>query len=101
MISVYTLGVYRRYSADQFITQHSRSASGLAPVPGPRVKALRSLFLFYIYLFIFIYKPGFPIRDSRPPSILVAEERNSPSRPGRLGRQCRVIAPLPGTSGQG
>ena len=27
-----------------------------------------------------------------------AEERNSPSRPGR---QCRVIAPLPGTSGQG
>ena len=45
----------------------------LAPVP---------FFIVFIYfIFISSYKPGFPIRDSRPPSVLVAEERNSPSRP--------------------
>ena len=62
----------------------------LAPVP------FFIVFIYFTSIFISSYKPGFPIRDSRPPSVLVAEERNSPSRPGRLGRQCRVSPPYQG-----
>ena len=39
----------------------------LAPVP------FFIVFIYFTSIFISSYKPGFPIRDSRPPSVLVAK----------------------------
>ena len=60
----------------------------LAPVP---------FFIVFIYfIFISSYKPGFPIRDSRPPSVLVAKNEILRPAPADLAANVGSSPPCQG-----
>ena len=62
----------------------------LAPVP------FFIVFIYFTSIFISSYKPGFPIRDSRPPSVLVAKNEILRPAPADLAANVGSSPPCQG-----